>query len=245
MDGDGLRDPALQARVLADLARVNRITRTHAPVLQFLRHAWASQPAGRVVTVLDVGCGHGDLLRRIHRLASQLQRPVQLVGLDLHPDSIAAAAAATPVGCPIRYVQGDALMHRPAATDFIVNSQLSHHLSDAQIVALLQWMQAHATLGWCIADLRRHWFPYLGFRWLARVAGWHRVVRLDGTLSIARSCTPAEWSMLLARAGVQAQIHRHLPFRLTVQAHRRAPASPAEDALPVALDRASPAPLRG
>ncbi len=218
MDGEGLRDPVLQARVLADLARVNRLTRTHAPVLQFLRQAWAAHPAGRAFTVLDVGCGQGDLLREIHRLALRVQRRVQLVGLDLHPDSIEAAVAATPVGLPIRYLQGDALQHVPQATDYIVNSQLSHHLDDAQIVALLRWMQAHAGLGWCVADLRRHWLPYLGFRWLARMAGWHRVVRLDGTLSIARSCTPAEWGQLLARAGVQASVRRHVPFRLTVQA---------------------------
>ncbi|MEO5735560.1 MAG: methyltransferase domain-containing protein [Rubrivivax sp.] len=217
MDGEGLRDPALHARVLADLARVNRLTRTHAPVLHFLRQAWADHPPDRDFTVLDVGCGQGDLLREIHGLAQRLRRRVQLVGLDLHPDSIGAAMAATPADLPIRYLQGDALQHVPHATDYIVNSQLAHHLDDAQIVALLRWMQAHAQLGWCVADLRRHWLPYLGFRWLARLAGWHRVVRLDGTLSIARSCTPAEWRRLLLEAGVQGHICRHLPFRLTVQ----------------------------
>ncbi len=218
MDGDGLRDPQLQARVLADLARVNRLTRTHAPVLQFLRQAWAALPAGHPVSVLDVGCGQGDLLRDIHGMALRLQRPVQLLGLDLHPDSVAAATAATPRTSPIRFVQADALAYVPASTDYIVNSQLTHHLDDAQIVDLLRWMQTHAQLGWCIADLRRHWLPYVGFRWLARVAGWHRVVRLDGTLSIARSCTLPDWQRLLARAGVRGRVCRHLPFRLTVRA---------------------------
>ena len=44
MDGAGLGDAALQARVLADLARVNRVTRTFAPILQFLRQAWSRHP---------------------------------------------------------------------------------------------------------------------------------------------------------------------------------------------------------
>ncbi len=219
MDGPGLADAALQARVLADLARVNRVTRTHAPVLNFLRLAWATRPAGERVSVLDVGSGHGDLLRAIWRLAQREGRPVELRGLDLHPDSTAAARAATPASMGVNYLTGDVLQHQPPATDYIVSSQLAHHLDDAQIVALLRWLQQHARAGWCIADLRRHWLPYAGFRWLARLFGWHAVVRLDGTLSIARACTLAEWRQLLRQAGVDAQLRRHFPFRLTVQRH--------------------------
>ena len=218
MDGPGLGDTGLQARVLADLAAVNRLTRTHEPVLQFLRDAWSQLPPQQVLSVLDVGCGEGDLLRAIWRLASQQGRTVTLRGLDLHPDSVRAAQAATPPAMAIDYGIGDVLQHVPPATDLIVSAQLAHHLDDAQIVALLRWLQRHARIGWCIADLRRHWFPYFGFRWLARVAGWHRVVRIDGTRSIAKACTPVEWQALLAKAGVQAQVRCHVPFRLTVAA---------------------------
>jgi len=217
MDGDGLGDPALQARVLADLARVNRLTRTHQPVLQFLRQSWSLLPAGQAVAVLDVGSGEGDLLRAIWQLARDEQRPVSLTGLDLHPDSTRAAQAATPAAMDIRFITADVFSFEPPASDYIVNSQLAHHLSDAQLLAFLPWLQRHARLAWCIADLRRAWLPYLGFRWLARLAGWHWVVRIDGTRSIARACTVREWQALLAQAGVAASVRRHLPFRLTVQ----------------------------
>jgi len=217
MDGPGLGDPVLHARVLADLATVNRVTRTHQPVLQFLRQRWAALPPSQPVSVLDVGSGHGDLLRAIWRLGQRLQRPLRLQGLDLQEDSTRAALAGTPPTMGIEFITGDVFAQRPQAVDFIVSSQLAHHLDDAQLVAFVQWLQQHARIGWCVADLRRHWLPWLGFRWLARLAGWHRVVRLDGTLSIARSCTPAEWQALLARAGLQARVQRHLPFRLTVQ----------------------------
>ena len=221
MDGAGLGDAALQARVLADLARVNRVTRTHAPVRQFLRQAWSRHPAGQALTVLDVGAGEGDLLRDVWALGQREGRPLRLVGIDLHPDSVAAARAATPPAMAIDYRVGDVFACDPGPVDYIVSSQLSHHFDDAQIVAFVRWQQRHARAGWCIADLRRHWLPYLGFRWLARVAGWHRVVRIDGTRSIARACTVGEWQALLAQAGVTAQVQRHAPFRLTV--HARVP----------------------
>jgi hypothetical protein len=50
--------------------------------------------------------------------------------------------------------------------------------------------------------------------------GWHEIVRLDGTLSIARSFRPAEWRDILADAGVapgNAKIARRFPFRLCVE----------------------------
>jgi SAM-dependent methyltransferase len=231
MDGAGLADPDLQALVLADLAAVNRLTRTHEPVLQFLQQAWSQRPAGEAVSVLDVGCGQGDLLRAIWRLAWREQRRITLLGIDRHPDTVRAAREVTPRAMNIGYLDADVFAFEPdaaAPTDYIVSSQLAHHLDDAQIVALLRWLDRHARAGWCIADLRRHWLPYLGFRWLAWLAGWHRVVRIDGTRSIARACTPTEWQALLARAGLAAQVHRHVPFRLTVQALKPLPQHWAE-----------------
>jgi hypothetical protein len=70
--------------------------------------------------------------------------------------------------------------------------------------------------GWFIADLHCHTLPYYGFRLLCRAAGWHRIVRLDGTVSIARGFRTPEWRALLARAGLNASISWHLLFRLCV-----------------------------
>lgn len=230
MDDPAFGDAALHARVLADLAAVNRLTRTHAPLLQFLRGAWRALPPHTPLTVLDVGCGHGDLLRALRRAATRDGRApgtLRLVGLDLQPHAVAAARAATPAAAAVEFVAGSVfdLERHTAPTavrpDFVVSSQLAHHLDDDALAALLHWLQRHARRGWCVADLRRAWLPWAGFRLLARAARWHPVVRIDGTRSIARSRTPAEWRALLARAGLAAEVRRHAPFRLTVR-HLRA-----------------------
>jgi hypothetical protein len=59
--------------------------------------------------------------------------------------------------------------------------------------------------------------PHFGFPILARLMGWHRIVREDGTLSIARSYRPDEWPPILEEAGVTARIYRAFPFRLCVE----------------------------
>lgn len=205
------------ARALADLEQVNRLTLTHRPVLRWLQAATREWPPGTPLSVLDVACGHGDLLRAIHRWGTARGLRLALTGIDLNPRSTIQARAATPPGMVIGWRTGDVFTHVPQpAPDFIVTSQFTHHLDDAQILALLAWLERHATRGWYIADLHRHAVPYYGFRLLARVMGWHRIVRIDGTISIARSFRRAEWQALLRQAGLVAELRWHMMFRLCV-----------------------------
>jgi hypothetical protein len=91
-------------------------------------------------------------------------------------------------------------------------------MSQDQLTAFLRFMAAEAKSGWFINDLHRHIFAYLGYPLLARIMGWHRIVREDGQLSIARSYRPAEWPPILEAAGVRnARVFRTFPFRLCVE----------------------------
>jgi 2-polyprenyl-3-methyl-5-hydroxy-6-metoxy-1,4-benzoquinol methylase len=214
-------DAATYARCLADLASVNRVTMTHRATLKFLAAATKDLPAGATVSILDVACGHGDLLRAIRRWADRRGLRATLTGIDLNPRSAEVAAAATTPDMAIAYVTGDVFAHSPdPPPDLIVTSQFTHHLTDAEVVRFLGWLSANAGRGWFIADLHRHAFAYYGFPLLARVAGWHRIVRQDGQISIARSFRRADWVGYLAGAGLAAEITWSFPFRYCVRGRR-------------------------
>jgi len=206
------------ARCLRDLSRVNAVTFTHRATLNFLARALKTLPKETKISILDVACGHGDLLRAIGRWASRRDQPVALSGIDLNPRSAEVARAATPPDMNIAYRTGDVFADAPEPRPhFIVTSQFTHHLTDDQIVTLLGWLEAHAARGWLIADLHRHFLAYYGFPVLARLAGWHRIVRQDGRISIARSFRRAEWQALLDRAGIAARIKWRFPFRYCIE----------------------------
>jgi 2-polyprenyl-3-methyl-5-hydroxy-6-metoxy-1,4-benzoquinol methylase len=214
-------DPATSAedhaRCLRDLAAVNRVTLTHRPTLRWLARATRDLPPDQPVAILDVACGEGDLLRAIRRWAERRRRAVRLEGLDLNPRSAVAAAAQTPPGMDISYRTGDVFDHAPdPPPDFVVTSQFTHHLSDADVVRFLRWLEAHATRGWFIADLHRNAFACHAFRLLATVMRWHPIVRHDGMVSVARSFRRADWQRYLAEAGVPAELSWHLAFRWCV-----------------------------
>lgn len=212
MDADDL--PAdTYAAVVRDLARVNSMTLAARPTLAFLRAH--TRPGGRY-RLLDVGFGDGDMLRRIARWGARRGVLFDLVGIDLNPRSELAARADTPAALAIDYRTGDYAELADEPWDFIVSSLVAHHMTTAQLVAFLRFMQDHARVGWLVNDLHRHRFAHAGWPLLARLFRWHPIVRHDGHLSIARSYRPAEWQPLLDQAGVAARVFTAFPFRLCV-----------------------------
>jgi hypothetical protein len=143
-----------------------------------------------------------------------------MTSVDLSPWARMAGESAAPTRQPIRWITANIFDHVPSEPpDVVVSSLFAHHLDDDQIVRFLRWMESHATLGWFVNDLQRHWLPYRVFRVWSRAARWHRFVQHDGPVSIGRAFTRADWRRLLREAGIgadAARIRPWMPFRLCV-----------------------------
>ncbi len=214
MDAPGLA-PEVYAAVLADLEQVNRWTFAARPTLGFLARATRGMDS---FSLVDVGYGEGGMLRAIARWAEKQGKEARLIGVDLNPKSQAAAEAQTPGSMSIDYRTGDYAACEPV--DFIISNLVAHHMTHAQLVAFLRYMEANTARGWMINDLHRHRFAHFGYPLLARIMGWHPIVRADGQLSIARSYRPDEWGALLEEAGIApgaAHVVRRFPYRLCVE----------------------------
>ena len=219
MDDPSL-DPAVYAAVIGDLARVNALLMTSRPTIAFIRRALNGR---RRFRLLDVGFGQGDMLRAIARWARRKRIEAELVGVDLNPRSLPAAAAATPAGLPIEYRTGDYADTAGEGWDFVISSSVTHHMTDAQLHAFLRFMEAEARIGWYVNDIHRHWLAYHSFPTLARIMGWHRMVREDGCLSIQRGFRAGEWRRIIAESGIDPsapRVVRRFPLRLCVERAR-------------------------
>jgi SAM-dependent methyltransferase len=204
---------------LVDLATVNRLTFAARPTLGFL----GSLPRqAQPLRILDVGSGGGDMLRRIERWAAARRIAVQLTGIDLNPYGARAAAEFTPTTSRIRYLTGDATAFTEP-TDVILSSLLTHHLTDAELIRFLAWMESTAHLGWFINDLVREATPMRLFSLLARTLRWHRFVQHDGPVSFRRALREPDWQRLFAAAHLDPAtitLARHTPGRLCVARRR-------------------------
>jgi SAM-dependent methyltransferase len=206
---------------LRSLGRTNRWTFAYRPLLAWLESMKdsLSNPAGPV-SILDVGSGYGDGLRRVEQWAGSHGIAVELTGLDLNPDATAIAAEASPAWSRIQWVTADVFAYvPPRPVHLIVSSLFTHHLSQGEIVRFLGWMERHAQRGWFINDLSRGAGAYHFFRIFSKLAAFHRHVQHDGPISIARSFVAQDWRELCSAAGIGGEavrIEQFKPGRLCV-----------------------------
>ena len=216
MDGDCTYEEFRDC--LRSLEQVNRWLMGYRPTLAWmdLLPVRSREP----LHIVDVGSGGGDLLRQIAGWAKKRGVAVQLTGIDLNPYAARAAAEVTPRELEVEWVTCDARAYRPEKpVDVILSSLTAHHLEDKDIIALLQWMEARAQVGWFLNDLERSERSSGMFAWVAEMARWHRFVRHDGPVSFRRAFRKEDWVRLLASAQIPRQdvtVERWRPGRLCV-----------------------------
>ena len=122
-DLTGVRLP-VRTRILRTLSRINEAhpwshNNAYAPFV--LYQAWRARRAG-AVTGLDVGCGTGDLLRRLARVLPQVS------GLEPDPATAEKASAATRGLDNATVVSGSFPTTEPSRYDFVSMLAVLHHL---------------------------------------------------------------------------------------------------------------------
>jgi SAM-dependent methyltransferase len=163
------------------------------------------------LTLLDIGCGAGDLAARAVRWGRRRGVTLIPIGLERH-----RAGGRLTYDRDIPSVIGCAgeLPFREKSVDIIVASQLVHHFSRQAIVAFCQAADRVARRGVVIADLRRSSWALAAFQVGARLIALDTVTRVDGLTSIRRGFTRAELASLLAAGGVRAHVEHTSGFRL-------------------------------
>ena len=195
--------PEELALVLRDLARFNGAMLGHWPVIDWLRRATKNAPKETALTLVDVGCGYGDLLRAIRRWAHKRGLTIRLIGLDLNCETVRIAQTVTEGADEIDYCVMDVFdFAPPVPIDFVVSSLVTHHLSDDMIAKFLRWMEETARKGWLIYDLQRHPLPYYFITIMGKLTQLHPMVIHDGRISVARSLTRTEWLARIGEAGI-------------------------------------------
>jgi SAM-dependent methyltransferase len=191
------------------LARLNRWTRGYRPVLEFLARVLQHTGVGHEpLHIVDIGCGHGDGLREIHRWAAKRSVPLRLTGVDINPYAARLARECDRIehvsAGDITWLTGDLFatqLARPA--DIAVSSLLAHHLSDEDILRLLHWNETNASIAWAITDLRRSRRAAQVFTWMGRLLPMDRMVAHDGAVSFRRALSIEEWQAISSAALVR------------------------------------------
>ncbi len=201
---------------LREIAFINRHLGDGRALKKSLLRA-VEQEALKEFSVLDVGCGSGELLKIIANYARGSRRRAELTGLDLNPISAAATHAVSLELPEVKTVRGTAfeLPFEDGTFDYAISSLFFHHLTYQQIPLALGEMSRVARRGIFVIDLHRHPAAYVLYRLFCTAFSISPLVRHDGSLSIKKGFRPEELAELMRISGLRlGKVARAAPFRL-------------------------------
>lgn len=194
---------------------VQKLNRSYAifPVVNYLLSGWRRTYRQRLRplledrgsgSVLDVGCGGGDLARSLALWAAKDGFELQVTGID--PDERAydfARRSPEVEGVSYRRAHTAELVAEGLAFDFVLSNHMLHHLDPEQLAGMLRDSELLASVMVLHNDLKRSNISYALFAAGFWPLGIGSYICGDGLTSIKRSYTipelrkavPAQWSV--------------------------------------------------
>jgi 2-polyprenyl-3-methyl-5-hydroxy-6-metoxy-1,4-benzoquinol methylase len=182
MEGEALRI------TLDQIAHVNHLLGGNSITLDGISMLMEDVPPGKEVTIADIGCGNGDMLRAVAKMADKKGWRVKLVGVDANEYTVKYAAALSIQYPEITYYCMDILREkfRELQYDIVLCTLTLHHFEDRQIIKLMSLFRRNATIGIVINDLQRSAVAYRLFQLFSWVTGMGKMAKEDGLVSILR-----------------------------------------------------------
>jgi len=218
VDDLALDDSAL-GKNLEELEAVNRWLGGRTTLISALDKVYrkhSSTLENKTVTIADLGCGGGDLLRATHVWARAKHLKVNLIGIDANPFMVRYALQKSQADGAIRFMTLNVFCDafKTMRIDIACLNTFCHHLGDPDLVTLLKQLRQQTSTAIIVNDLHRHWIAYLSIKWISRLLNFSYLARHDGPLSVLRAFRKCELIKLIKLAKVDSyQIRWHWAFR--------------------------------
>lgn len=202
-------DPAALARTYAQFPVINSVvSRWHSVYKQRIRPLLS---ATRNSTLLDIGCGGGDIPAALARWAARDRLRLSITAIDPDPRAIAYARSHFAVsGVEFRQAHSSELLAEGAMFTVVISNHMLHHLTPPEFSDLLSDSTALAQELVVHSDIARSRLGYALFSVATLPLAVGSFIRPDGLTSIRRSYTPTELRAILP-AGWRVESER--PYR--------------------------------
>jgi 2-polyprenyl-3-methyl-5-hydroxy-6-metoxy-1,4-benzoquinol methylase len=182
LEGEELRE------ALDKIAAINRWLGGNRVTLNGVKKLLKNHPQNEPITVIDIGCGNGDMCRALAAFGRNKRIQFKILGIDANAFTIRHAAAISTAYPEISYAVMDVFSTEFASLqyDIALCTLTLHHFTDKEILQLMKVFVDKAGLGIVINDLHRSALAYGLFQVICFVFRLNRMSEQDGLISILR-----------------------------------------------------------
>jgi 2-polyprenyl-3-methyl-5-hydroxy-6-metoxy-1,4-benzoquinol methylase len=186
-------------QALRELDTINYLLGGNYVTLNGVKQLTEALPTNNPITIVDLGCGSGDMLRWIRRWLEKKKIPAILKGIDANPNVVKYASAHTPAACEIQYENINIFSEEFKAQKFdvVTGTLFFHHFTNTELVAFLKQLKKQTSVGLIINDIHRHWFSYYSIKWLTQLFSKSIMVKHDAPQSVLRAFSKDELLQVL------------------------------------------------
>jgi 2-polyprenyl-3-methyl-5-hydroxy-6-metoxy-1,4-benzoquinol methylase len=185
-------DFALEGEVLRDaldkIAKINQFLGGNHLTLRGVQNLIKKQIKTNEITIVDVGCGNGDMLRTLAEYGAKNNFSFRLIGIDANDFTIKHAQQLSKNYSNISYRCEDVFNKpfRELKYDIILCTLTLHHFKENDILRLMNIFNANSRIGIVINDLQRSVVAYRLFQLVCFLFRLNSMSREDGLVSILR-----------------------------------------------------------
>lgn len=192
-------------QTLRELDVINQWLGGNTVTLDALKSVMRALSNQQSLTIADLGCGSGEMLKIIARLAKKQNRKVALTGIDANPSIIAYAQNHARTFPEIVFEATDVLSDsfRERKFDIVIATLFFHHFSTEQLVSLFSGLKKQTREAIIVNDIHRHPLAFYSIRWLTHLFSKSSMVRYDAPLSVLRAFRKQELKEILFKAGIE------------------------------------------
>ena len=199
---------------LDKLATINKLLGGNGVTLDGLKFLLKNHSKEEVITIIDLGCGGGDILRSISDFGKKEGYNFQLIGVDANKNATDYAETLSKDYENISFVHVDVFSEAFKAMhyDVVITTLFLHHFKETQLLQLLNQLLKIARLGVVVNDLHRHRLAYYLFR-LITIPIKNKMIIEDGLTSVLRGFKRRELVDLSTRLNVHYKLNWEWAFR--------------------------------
>lgn len=187
MDDFSLEGEELRA-ALDQIARINQLLGGNNLTLHGIKRLLKQTDISKTITVADIGCGNGDMLRMLADFGRKNNLNFKLIGVDANDFTINYARNLSVEYPNIEYKCLDIFSEnfKTVKYDIVLCTLTLHHFSNEEILNIITTFNKNAETGIIINDLHRSKIAYRLFELICVLFNLKKMSKEDGLVSILR-----------------------------------------------------------